>query len=377
MMKDCLQFLIEPAKKIKFRLKETRKKVKNEKKGALTESQLFVMELSRELNRICQQESSEKPVRVYSDPHVEKRDWKTHLLSMLEHGGECDMSPYKRSILDWTRVQRNTHPHGVWPGEAVLMILDDLEMQWKRRNLSHLQSAVELLIGVVLGEHLNKELIPRLWLVQKQKSQRIDCTGYVPHSVWNWICDAAVEVSFDPETAHPAMLLSEDGKRLRCTPEQMNVAFSQRRFDAWCCCLGLDSFSSGRHYWELEVGERDWRIGVAAESALCKGYRALNTQSGYYTLRLERGSDLKALTVPNTPLPQRLIPHRVGVYLDYEEGQLSFYDTQKRAHLYTYNERFTEKLYPLFGTVEMMHEMLIRPADLREPCLCKGPCLFG
>lgn len=185
-----------------------------------------------------------------------------------------------------------------------------------------------------------------------------------------------VEVTFDPETANPALVLSEDCKRMQCGLERRGVPCSLRRFDGWWCCLGSEGFSSGRRYWEVEVGDRDWRLGVAKESALCKGYRPLNTQSGYLTLRLERGSELKALTTPPTFLPQSLIPRRVGVYLDYEEGQLSFYDTQKRAHIYTYSERFTEKLYPVFGTVEMVREMVIRPADLRERCLCKGQCLF-
>lgn len=185
-----------------------------------------------------------------------------------------------------------------------------------------------------------------------------------------------MEVTLDPETANPALVLSEGCKRMQCGLKRREVPHSLRRFDGWWCCLSSEGFSSGRRYWEVEVGDRDWRLGVAKESSLCKGYRPLNTQSGYLTLRLERGSELKALTTPPTPLPQSLIPRRVGVYLDYEEGQLSFYDTQKRAHIYTYSERFTEKLYPVFGTVEMVREMVIRPADLRERCLCKGQCLF-
>uniref|UniRef100_A0A8C1K7Y6 Zgc:194990 n=1 Tax=Cyprinus carpio TaxID=7962 RepID=A0A8C1K7Y6_CYPCA len=397
MMKDCLQFLIEPAKKLKFRLKETRKRVKHVKKEPFTESQLLIMELARELNRICQRsdilahiwtgedvwpphacrefivetanilevnENTETPMQVYADLRPEKRDWKSQLLSTLEQGGEYDLGPYKRIILDWTRGQRNRHPHGIWPGEAVLMMLDDVELRWKRGHLSHLQSAVELLIGVVLGEHMDKELIPRLWLVQKQKTQKIVLLCF------------SVEVTLDPETANPALVLSENCKRMQCGLEQREVPHSLRRFDSWWCCLGSEGFLSGRWYWEIEVGDRDWRLGVAKESAPCKGYRPLNTQSGYLTLRLERGSELKALTTPPTPLPQSFIPRRVGVYLDYEEGQLSFYDTQKRAHIYTYNERFTEKLYPVFGTVERVREMVIRPADLRERCLCKGQCLF-
>lgn len=406
MIKECLQFLIEPAKKLKIRLKETRKKVKQVKKEPLTESQLFIMELARELNKLCRRSDilahiwmgedvwpphtcrkfivetanilgmKEKPMQVYADVYPEKRDWKALLLSMLEQGGEYDMGPFKRFIMDWTRDQRSRHPHGVWPGEAVLMMLDDVELQWKRSHLLHLRSAVELLIFVLLGEHLDKELIPRNWLAQKQKTQKIGCIDYIPHTAWNWICDAAVEVSLDSDTANSALVLSEDRKRMHCGLERREVSSSLRRFDGWWCCLASEGFSSGRHYWEVEVGDRDWRLGVAEESAFRKGYRPLNAQSGYLTLRLERGTEFKALTVPATSLPQSLVPQTVGIYLDVEEGQLSFYDTKKRSHIYTYSEQFTEKLYPVFGTVEMARELVIRRADVREPCLCKGPCLF-
>lgn len=56
------------------------------------------------------QENTEKPMQVYTDLHPEKRDWKSHLLSILEQGGEHDMGSYKRIIMDWTRGQRNRHP---------------------------------------------------------------------------------------------------------------------------------------------------------------------------------------------------------------------------------------------------------------------------
>ncbi|CAG5911786.1 unnamed protein product [Menidia menidia] len=222
-----------------------------------------------------------------------------------------------------------------------------------------------------------QEDVTKQWLVKKQRSQRIDTVRYIPHSVWNWICDAAEEVILDPASANPDLLLSADGRRLRCGLERRPAPPSPLRFDGWWCAVGQGGFSSGRHYWEVEVGERDWRVGVAKASAVRQGFRSLNTETGYLTLRLERGTDLKALTVPPTPLPHGLLPRKVGVYLDYEEGQLSFYDVEKRAHLYTYNENFTEELFPLFGTVEVVSDLLIRPAGTRQPCLCPGPCLWN
>ncbi|KAM6963915.1 erythroid membrane-associated protein [Tautogolabrus adspersus] len=411
MMKDCLQFLIEPAKKLKIRLKESRKRVKLEKKEPLVESQVFIMELARELNKICQRsnilghiwtgediwpasvcrdfivewsgvlEKRARPRIMQSDYHnekPEKKDWKVQLLCILESGGECDMGPHKRGIMDWAREIKSRPQPTVWPGEPVLMMLDDLEFQWKRGRLPNLLPAMELIMLAVLNADSSvKEDVTKQWLVRKQRSQRIDAVRYIPHSVWNWICDAAEEVTLDSDTANPDLLIPDDGKSMRCGLERQDVPRCQQRFDGWWCAVGQEGYTTGRHYWEVDVGERDWRLGMAKASAVRHGFCSLNTDSGYLTLRLERGTDLKALTVPSTSLSQSLVPRKVGVYLDYEQGQLSFYDVEKRSHLYTYNEKFTEELYPLFGTVEVVKELVIRPADVRQPCLCPGPCLWN
>ncbi|KAM8889712.1 butyrophilin subfamily 1 member A1 [Synchiropus picturatus] len=409
MMKDCLHFLIEPAKKLKIRLKESRKRVRLEKKERLEESQIFIMELARELNRICQRSDilshiwtnkdiwpanvCREFIVAWSDilekklqtkvhmierqcERAEKKDWKGHLLCILETGGEGDMAPYKRLIMDWTReIKRGPQPT-VWPGEPVLMMLDDLEFQWKRGRLPNLLPAVELIMLAVLNAHSPvQEDVTKQWLVLKQRSQRIDAVRYIPHFVWNWICDAADDVKLDSDSANPDLLISSDEKQMRCGLEPQEVHCWQQRFNGWRCAVAQESFSSGRHYWEVEVGGRDWRLGLAKASAVRQGFRSLNTDSGYLTLRLERGVDLKALTVPATPLPQAL-PRKVGVYLDYEQGQLSFYDVDKRSHLYTYNEKFSEDVFPVFGTVEILSDLVIRPADVRAPCLCHGVCLW-
>lgn len=48
----------------------------------------------------------------------------------------------------------------VWPGEPVLMMLDDLEFQWKRGRLPTLLPAVELVILAVL----NAESPVKVWI---------------------------------------------------------------------------------------------------------------------------------------------------------------------------------------------------------------------
>uniref|UniRef100_A0A8C4Z6A2 Zgc:194990 n=1 Tax=Gadus morhua TaxID=8049 RepID=A0A8C4Z6A2_GADMO len=405
MMKDCLQFLVEPAKKLKIRLKETRKRVRNDRKEPLVESQLFIMELARELNKMCQRSHVLSHIWTFEDSwpasvcrdfivewaaviekrtesqaeRTEKRDWKGHLLCMLEAGGEYEMAPHKRVILDWASI---------WPGEPVLMMLDDLEFQWKRGRLPNLLPAMELIMLALL----NAQSPEKVWLsdrnlttceaIECRKVGNVYCRAlmypFCSFSVWNWICEAAEDVLLDPDTANGDLLISDDAKRMRCGVEGGDAPCCARRFDGWRCAAARRGYASGRRYWEVEVGDRDWRLGVAKARAPRRGYRALNADSGYLTLRLERGSELKALTVPATPLAPGLAPpRRVGVYLDYEQGQLSFYDAQRRAHLYTYNERFTEELTPVFGTVEAMKDLVIRPAAVRGPCLCPGPCLWN
>ncbi len=179
----------------------------------------------------------------------------------------------------------------------------------------------------------------------------------------------SVEVTLDQDTANPDLLITDE-KKMRCGFERKDVPNYHQRFDGWWCAAAVEGFSSGRHYWEVEVGERDWRLGVAKESALRKGFKSLNTNTGYLTLRLERGSELKALTVPFTALPPGLIPRRVGIYLDYDHGQLSFYDVDKHLHVFTYNESFDEKLFPLFGTVEIAKDLVIKSPAVKTQCFC-------
>ncbi|KAI1884220.1 hypothetical protein AGOR_G00224210 [Albula goreensis] len=393
---ECLRFLVEPAKELTIRLKESREKTEKEKKEELVESQLFIMELARDLSRLCQRTEVLKHIWSGEDvwpPHVcqvfildwasqlesQMKGWpeKRDLSDLLENWNEKDMESAERTILEWCRELR-THPElSVWPGESVVVTLDDLEAQWSKGKMPTLVSAMELVIWAVLTEGLNKEAVPQLWLTRKQRRQKIEAAHYIPQTVWNWICDAAVEVTLDPDTANPDLLISPDDKKMRCGFERKDVPNYHQRFDGWWCAVGVEGLSSGRHYWEVEVGERDWRLGVAKESALRKGFKSLNTDTGYLTLRLERGTELKALTVPFTSLPSSLIPYKVGIYLDYEEGQLSFYNVATRSHIYTYSETFTEKLYPLFGTVEIIRDLVIKPPGARDRSCCSALCLWA
>ncbi|XP_078250978.1 zinc-binding protein A33-like [Rhinoraja longicauda] len=158
-----------------------------------------------------------------------------------------------------------------------------------------------------------------------------------------------VSVTLDVETAHAQLEVSEDRKRVRLTGTQRSLPDTGKRFTNWSCVLGSEGFTSGRHYWEVEVaGSEGWRLGVAAESVERKGWVTPTPETGVWSI-WRMGHLFVALTSPPSPLPARPIPGRVGVYLSYESGTVSFYDAATKSHLHTFTgNKFTGKLYPFF-----------------------------
>ncbi|XP_039598648.1 probable E3 ubiquitin-protein ligase TRIML1 isoform X2 [Polypterus senegalus] len=80
------------------------------------------------------------------------------------------------------------------------------------------------------------------------------------------------DVTFDPETANQWLIVSEDGKQVRHTDTRQRVTDNPKRFDCSPDVLAREGFTSGRHYWEVEVGGKtEWTLGVARESINRKG----------------------------------------------------------------------------------------------------------
>ncbi|XP_030632643.1 butyrophilin subfamily 3 member A3-like [Chanos chanos] len=161
----------------------------------------------------------------------------------------------------------------------------------------------------------------------------------------------AVDVTLDPDTANPELILSDAGKQVKTGGTKQNLPDNPERFDYCPCVLGKEGFSSGRFYYEVEVrGKTEWDLGVVRESINRKGEITASPEDGYWTIWLRNGDEYKALDSPCVLLSLRQKPQKVGVFVDYEEGLVSFYDVEARSHIYSFTgQSFTEKLYPLFG----------------------------
>ncbi|MBN3318803.1 BT1A1 protein, partial [Atractosteus spatula] len=171
----------------------------------------------------------------------------------------------------------------------------------------------------------------------------------------------AGDVTLDPDTAHPDLLLSGAGKRVR-TGEKQELPDNPQRFDYRECVLARQGFTSGRHYWEVE-GNDVWRIGVSRESAQRKGWLRFTPREGYWSLQSVY-SRLSALTEPETPLPPSLQPRRVGMCVDIEERKVSFYNVESRTHIYTFTDMVfnrEEQIYPVFWTWDRNKDLVLLP----------------
>uniref|UniRef100_A0A4W4FS27 Uncharacterized protein n=1 Tax=Electrophorus electricus TaxID=8005 RepID=A0A4W4FS27_ELEEL len=161
----------------------------------------------------------------------------------------------------------------------------------------------------------------------------------------------SVDVTLDPDAAHPDLILSVDGKQVTYGDKRQYLSENPKRFDVHIYVLGKEGFSSGRFYYEVQVrGKTGWVLGVAKESIKRKGDIKLEPKNGYWTVWRSKENEYKAPDSFVVPLSLKQAPQKVGVFVDYEEGLVSFYDVEARSHIYSFTgQSFTEKLYPLFN----------------------------
>nr|XP_055032499.1 E3 ubiquitin-protein ligase TRIM39-like isoform X3 [Misgurnus anguillicaudatus] len=161
----------------------------------------------------------------------------------------------------------------------------------------------------------------------------------------------AVDVTLDPDTAHPDLILSEDRKQVRTEDIRHELPDNPERFDLCVCVLGKEGFTSGRFYFEVQVKDKTkWILGVVRESVNRKGSITVSPEDGHWTVILRDENEYEALDDPSVSLCLKVKPQKVGVFVDYEEGLVCFYDVESRSHIYSFTaQTFTEKLFPFFS----------------------------
>uniref|UniRef100_A0A665UC15 Uncharacterized protein n=1 Tax=Echeneis naucrates TaxID=173247 RepID=A0A665UC15_ECHNA len=161
----------------------------------------------------------------------------------------------------------------------------------------------------------------------------------------------AVDVTLDPDMAHPALVLSDDGKQAGHSDIWKKLPEDSEHFESVIGVLGKESFSCGQFHFDVSVkGNTGWTLGVAKKPVGMTREMALKPENGFWTLGLRNRKGYFALADPPAPLAIDRHPEKVRVFVDYEQGLVSFYDVDSADLLYSFTScSFTEKLYPFLG----------------------------
>ncbi|XP_047446941.1 nuclear factor 7, brain-like [Mugil cephalus] len=153
-------------------------------------------------------------------------------------------------------------------------------------------------------------------------------------------------VILDPNTANPRLYLSDDLISVRHGDTEQDLPDNPERFIQYASVLGSEGFSSGKHSWEVEVGDHpDWIIGLAKET-VDKNEPKPSPENGFWCLCHGKG---KYTNGHGQTVTMKKSLQRIRVQLDYESGQVSFYNSEDETEIYTHRDTFTEKLFPLYN----------------------------
>ncbi|KAM9857309.1 E3 ubiquitin-protein ligase TRIM11-like [Aulostomus maculatus] len=159
-----------------------------------------------------------------------------------------------------------------------------------------------------------------------------------------------VDVTVDPDTAHPQLIISHDRKQVHHGDVKKILPDKPQRL-SYVGVLGKPSFSSGKLYFEVQVrGKTDWTLGVAKESINRKKFLTTSPEHGFWTICVRNGNEYKAQAVPPVGLCLKSPPQRVGVFVDHDEGLVSFYDVDASVLIYSFTGcNFSDTLLPILN----------------------------
>ncbi|GAA6222708.1 E3 ubiquitin-protein ligase TRIM39-like isoform X1 [Lates japonicus] len=251
----------------------------------------------------------------------------------LKKGLEAEINLFKKTISeldDISPLEDHIHFLQSYPS---LQDLDDVNNWAEVKFDTSLSFGTMRKITAIMMEQIQKKL-EELTSTEIKRAQKF-----------------TVDIKLDPATAHQRLVLSDYGKEVKDGGEDQEVDDTPQRFDMFGSVLGLNCLTSGKSYWEVEVGNKTgWDLGITRGDANRKGKLLLNPDNGYWVTVHYEEEQYAALTTPPVRLSLEEKPEKVGVFVDYEEGIVSFYNVTAQSHIYSFTDcLFRDELFPYFS----------------------------
>uniref|UniRef100_A0A8C0KRS6 Butyrophilin subfamily 1 member A1 n=1 Tax=Canis lupus dingo TaxID=286419 RepID=A0A8C0KRS6_CANLU len=206
----------------------------------------------------------------------------------------------------------------------------------------------------------------RVWEVQKEKKEE---------------SKAKAAITLDPDSAHPNLILSENRKQVSLmenVPQNCDasVCQGQEECEAVFSVLGRNCFNTGRHYWEVQVNMgtvagpvNKWAVGVCSNTVRREGWFVEGPEKNIWVVAYEKG-EVKFPTSPES-LSLKQHPQRIGVFLDWEDGDVSFYNMADGSHICSFTGLTFLSSMPTVGLKSRLRDQESQ-ASPTEPARC--PC---
>ncbi|KAM5127433.1 uncharacterized protein ACMZJ9_020647, partial [Mantella aurantiaca] len=156
------------------------------------------------------------------------------------------------------------------------------------------------------------------------------------------------DILLDVNTANNNIHISDDRKTVSRSDINQNRPETPEKFQGCFQVLSSQSFSSGRHYWEVDVeGSDDWIVGMCYPSIDRRGRQSvIGRNKKSWGLIRDNNQYRMRHDSKEVRLPANISSNRVRIDLDYEAGRISFYDLcDPIRHLHTFTTTFTEPLH--------------------------------
>ncbi|KAI5620934.1 zinc-binding protein A33-like, partial [Silurus asotus] len=162
----------------------------------------------------------------------------------------------------------------------------------------------------------------------------------------SWHLEAPV--TLDPNTVHPCLRLSEDLNSVHYCSSGRPLPSNPERFCVSAEVLGSTRVGSGKHTWEVELGENDdWILGVASVSVKRDLEVPARPENGFWTLCLRDG-EYRAMVSPLKTLKVDRKLEKVQVEVDWDAGEVCFSCPENGQTLHKFSEAFKDEVVPYF-----------------------------